>query len=197
MDRTTLTVVRAAAMARAAIGFGLALRTRPLLQVMLPDEKPSGHFVLFSRTVGIRDALFGLGCLLSTLDARGPDDTRRWVRLWLANEVADVVTAVGMSRQLGVAGAATAAGFPLSLIAVDVWTLRRLTDNVRSDRKPTSASRSRPLAHSWSAEQCRLRAGWGWLRGRRSVLPRHRSSSSQSGRSVALTEGRQLSLDAG
>ena|SRR5438552_14807189 len=130
MDRTTLTVVRAAAMARAAIGFGLALRTRPLLQVMLPDEKPSGPFVLFSRTVGIRDALFGLGCLLSTLDARGPDDTRRWVRLWLANEVADVVAAVGMSRQLGVASAATAAGFPLPLIAVDVWTLRRLTDKV-------------------------------------------------------------------
>jgi hypothetical protein len=94
---------------------------------MLRDEKPSGSFVLFARTVGIRDALFGLGCLLSTLEPSRADETRRWVQLWLANEIADVVAAVAVSRQLGVAGAARAAAAPLPLIAVDVWTLRHLT----------------------------------------------------------------------
>ena len=94
---------------------------------MLRDEKPSSSFVLFARTVGIRDALFGLGCLLSTLEPSRAGETRRWIQLWLANEVADVVAALAMSRQLGVAGAASAAGAPLPLIAVDVWTLRHLT----------------------------------------------------------------------
>jgi len=65
---------------------------------MLPDEKPSSSFVLFARTVGIRDALFGLGCLLSTLEPSRAGETRRWVQLWLANEVADVVAALAMSR---------------------------------------------------------------------------------------------------
>ncbi len=94
---------------------------------MLGDEKPSSSLVLFARTVGIRDALFGLGCLLSTLDPSRAGETRRWVQLWLANEAADVVAAIAMSRRLGVAGAASAAGAPLPLIAVDVWTLRHLT----------------------------------------------------------------------
>ena len=124
---SALTLVCAAAVTRAGIGTALVLGTRPLLRAMLRDERPSGSFVLFARTVGIRDALFGLGCLLSTLEANRAGETRRWVQLWLANEVADVVAAIAMSRQLGVAGAATAAGAPLPLIAVDVWTLRHLT----------------------------------------------------------------------
>jgi hypothetical protein len=94
---------------------------------MLRDEKPSSSFVLFARTVGIRDAVFGLGCLLSTAEPSRAGETRRWVQLWLANEVADVVAALAMSRQLGIAGAASAAAAPLPLIAVDVWTLRHLT----------------------------------------------------------------------
>jgi hypothetical protein len=94
---------------------------------MLRDENPSGSFVLFARTVGIRDALFGLGCLLSTSEAGRRNETRRWVHLWLANEVADVMAAIASTRRLGVAGAATAAAVPLPLIAVDVWTLRHLT----------------------------------------------------------------------
>jgi hypothetical protein len=121
-----LTLVRAAAVTRAGIGIATVFGARPLLRTMLRDERPSGSFVLFARTVGIRDALFGLGCLLSALDAGRPRETRRWVQLWLANEVADVVAAIAMSRQLGVAGAATAAGLPLPLVAVDVWTLRHL-----------------------------------------------------------------------
>jgi len=122
-----LTLVRAGAVTRVGIGAAFAFGARPLLRAMLRDERPSSSFVLFARTVGIRDALFGLGCLLSTLDASRAGETRRWVQLWLANEVADVVAAIAMSRQLGVAGAATAAGAPLPLIAVDVWTLRHLT----------------------------------------------------------------------
>jgi len=93
---------------------------------MRRDEEPSSSFVLFARTVGIRDALFGLGCLLSTLEPSRAGETRRWVQLWLANEVADVVAAIAMSGQLGAAGAASAAVPPLPLIAVDVWTLRHL-----------------------------------------------------------------------
>ena len=122
-----LTLVRAAAVIRTGIGTAWALGARPLLRAMMPDERPSSSFVLFARTVGIRDAVFGLGCLFSALEDSSSGETRRWVQLWLANEVADVVAAIAMSRQLGVAGAATAAAVPLPLIAADVWTLRRLT----------------------------------------------------------------------
>ena len=122
-----LTLVRTAAVMRIGIGTTLAFGTGRVLRGVLRDENPSGSFVLFARTVGIRDALFGLGCLLSTLEPSRAGETRRWVQLWLANEVADVVAAIAMSRQLGAAGAASAAGAPLPLIAVDVWTLRHLT----------------------------------------------------------------------
>ncbi|MCU1463333.1 MAG: hypothetical protein JWO37_3408 [Acidimicrobiales bacterium] len=121
-----LRLVRVAAIARIGIGTALALGAGPLLRASLRDETPSGSFILFARTVGIRDALFGLGCLLSTLDADGPEETRRWVRLWLANEVADVVAAAAMAQRLGGAGAATAASLPLPLIAADIWALRHL-----------------------------------------------------------------------
>jgi hypothetical protein len=121
-----LSLVRIAAVMRIGTGTTLALGTGRVLRGMVRDEQPSGSFVLFARTVGIRDALFGLGCLLSTLEPSRAGETRRWVQLWLANEVADVVAALAMSRKLGVAGAAGAAGAPLPLIAVDVWTLRHL-----------------------------------------------------------------------
>jgi hypothetical protein len=112
---------------RIGIGTILAFGTGRVLRGMLRDEEPSGSFVLFARTVGIRDTLFGLGCLLSTREPSRTGETRRWVQLWLANEVADVVAAIAMSRQLGAAGAASAAAAPLPLIAVDAWTLRHLT----------------------------------------------------------------------
>jgi hypothetical protein len=108
---------------RIGIGTTLAFGTGRVVR----DEKPSGSLVLFARTVGIRDALFGLGCLLSTLEPSRAGETRRWVQLWLANEVADVVAAVAMSRQLGATGTASAAAAPLPLIAVDAWTLRHLS----------------------------------------------------------------------
>jgi hypothetical protein len=121
-----LRVVRGAAVARIVVGTALALGAGPLLRASQRDETPSGSFILFARTVGIRDALFGLGCLLSTLNADRSEETRRWIRLWLANEVADVVAAVAMSQRLGGAGAATAASLPVPLIAADIWALRHL-----------------------------------------------------------------------
>ena len=123
-----LTLVRTAAVIRVGIGTTLAFGTGRVLRGMLRDEEPSSSFVLFARTVGIRDALFGLGCLLSTLEPSRAGETRRWVQLWLANEVADVAAAIAMSRQLGVAGATGVACAPLPLIAVDMWTLRHLAE---------------------------------------------------------------------
>jgi hypothetical protein len=93
---------------------------------MLPDEEPSSSYVLFARTVGIRDALFGLGCLLASGRGKDNGEARRWVQLWLANEVADVIAAIGEARQLGWAGAAAAAASPLPFIATDVWVLEHL-----------------------------------------------------------------------
>jgi hypothetical protein len=127
-----LTVLRVSAAARIGIGTALALGTRPALKAMLGREDPSPPFVLFARTVGVRDALFGLGCLLGSLAGRDPDETRRWVRLWLANEVVDVAVAVAAYGQLGPAGAAAAAAPPLPLIAADVWVLRQLRRETRS-----------------------------------------------------------------
>lgn len=131
-----LTLARTAAVIRVGVGTTLAIGTGRVLPGMLHDEKPSSSFVLFARTVGIRDALFGFGCFLSTLEPSRAGETRRWVQLWLANEVADVVAAIAMSRQLGVAGAASAAGAPLPLIAVDLWTLRHLTAATGGGSKP-------------------------------------------------------------
>ena len=131
-----LTVVRTAAVIRIGIGATLAIGTGRVLRRLVRDEKPSSSLVLFARTVGIRDALFGLGCFLSTLEPNRRGETRQWVQLWLANEVADVVAALAMSRQLGVASAAGAAGAPLPLIAIDVWTLRHLSAATAGRSKP-------------------------------------------------------------
>jgi len=124
-EKRVLGVVRAAAAARVALGVALTVRTRSLVGAMAPEAEPSGPFVLFARTVGIRDAIFGLGCLLSTRQ-QGRSDLRRWVGLWAANEVADVVAALTAVRLLGPRGALFAAAPPLPFIAVDCWALRHL-----------------------------------------------------------------------
>ncbi|HYL53640.1 MAG TPA: hypothetical protein VEZ15_16825, partial [Acidimicrobiia bacterium] len=100
--------------------------TRRFLRVALNEEDPSSRVVLFARTVGIRDALFGAGGLLSSLDPTRTAETRRWVQVWLANEVADVVAAIAAGRELGFGGASAAAIAPVPLIAIDLWTLRNL-----------------------------------------------------------------------
>jgi hypothetical protein len=114
------TVLRSAAIARVGIGAAFVIGARPLLSVLLRSEEPSESFVLFARTVGIRDTLFGLGCLVAG------DDARRWVQLWLANETADVIAAIVASRRLGFTAGAAAAVSPLPLVAADIWVLRRL-----------------------------------------------------------------------
>lgn len=126
-----LAVARGAALARVGIGLGLVFGTRRVLRAVLNGEEPSSEFVLFARTVGIRDTLFGLGCLSSSLDPTRTAETRRWVQVWLANELADVIAAVSAFRQLGTAGASTSAAAPLPLVAIDLWTLRHLERIVR------------------------------------------------------------------
>lgn len=117
-------MLRGTSLARVGIGVAMTFGTRRLLRTMLRDEAPSASFELFARTVGIRDTVFGLGCLLASFgDGR---EARRWVRLWLANEVADVIVAAAASRRLGARGAVTAAVPPLPFIAADVWVLRNL-----------------------------------------------------------------------
>jgi hypothetical protein len=125
-DVDVMKVVRAGALARMGIGAALALRTRTLLKVMLPKKEASGPLVMFARTVGIRDMIFGSALLIAALKEKEPGETRRWVQLWLANEVADVVAAVGARRQLGWWGTTTAAASPLPFIAADIWALQRL-----------------------------------------------------------------------
>jgi hypothetical protein len=124
-----LTVVRGAAAARLSVGMALVVGAQPILRTMLRDEKPSDSFVLFVRTLGVRDVVFATGCLLAALDTTRPDATRRWVQLWLASEVGDVLTALAMWRQLGAAGAGPAAVLPLPVIAADIWTLRQLASD--------------------------------------------------------------------
>jgi hypothetical protein len=121
-----VTVLRGAAVARVGVGMALALATRPVLRSMVRSEEPSASLVLFARTVGIRDACFGLALLRASATGTEPGEARRLIRAWLANEVADVVAAVAGSRKLGASGAAAAAAAPLPLIAADLWILRRL-----------------------------------------------------------------------
>jgi hypothetical protein len=116
-EKRVLDVVRVAAAARVALGVALTLWTRSLVEAMAPEA--------FARTVGIRDALFGLGCLLATRQG-SRSDLRRWVGIWAANEVADVVAALTAVRTLGPRKALYAAAPPLPLIAVDRWALRQL-----------------------------------------------------------------------
>lgn len=122
---SVLEVIRLAAAARVAIGVTLTVLTRRLVSAMGSEPEPSGSFLLFARTVGIRDALFGLGCLLATGDGER-SDVRRWVGVWAANEVADVVAAIAAERRLGRRGAVLAALPPLPLIAIDGWALKHL-----------------------------------------------------------------------
>jgi hypothetical protein len=120
-------VARAAALARIGIGAGLTFATVPFLRATVRDEPASGPLVLFARTVGIRDLVFGAACL-SALQHGSRRDARRWVGAWLANEIIDVIAAVTGTRHLDRSGAIAAAAAPLPLIAVDLWTLRELSD---------------------------------------------------------------------
>src|SRR5207247_2579360 len=90
---------------------------------MVPDAEPTGALFLFARTVGIRDLIFGLGALIDSLE--DSDRVDRWLWLWLANEVADVVAGALAAKHVGRAGAIAAAAAPLPLVAADIWALRQ------------------------------------------------------------------------
>ena len=125
-------VMRATAAARVGIGIVMMLGAKPFLRAILRDEEPSPAFLLFARTVGIRDTVFGMGCLLSNARDKHPDESRRWVQLWLASEIADVLAGLASTRELGVSSATAAAVAPLPFIASDVWVLRQLESAARS-----------------------------------------------------------------
>ena len=122
-DVTTLRVIRLAAGLRAAIGLGLTFRTADILRATVRDAEPTGALFLFAQTVGIRDLIFGLGALIESLE--DSDRVDRWLWLWLANEVADVVAASLAAKHVGRSGAIAAATTPLPFVAADIWALRR------------------------------------------------------------------------
>jgi hypothetical protein len=76
--------------------------------------------------VGIRDAVFGVGCLLASSDPDGMPDLRRWMSVWLASDVADAVAGATAARHVGRPRAAAAAIAPLPFAAFGLLALRRL-----------------------------------------------------------------------
>lgn len=117
-----LRVIRSVAALRAAVGLALTFKTGELLRIMVPDAEPTGALFLFARTVGIRDLIFGLGALIDSVE--DSDRVDRWLWLWLANEVADVVAGAFAAKHVGRAGAVAAAATPLPFVAADIWALR-------------------------------------------------------------------------
>ena len=87
----------------------------------------TGQSGLVVRTLGVRDVVFGVGGLLSAGGAEPERETRRWIRLWLVNEVADVGAALLAAREVGGRAAAAAVVAPLPLIAADLWALSRVS----------------------------------------------------------------------
>jgi hypothetical protein len=120
---TTLRVIRSVAAIRAAVGLALTFKTADLLRIMVPDAEPTGALFLFARTVGIRDLIFGVGALIDSIEDSERLD--RWLWLWLANEVADVIAGALAAKHVGRAGAVAAATAPLPLAAADLWAIRR------------------------------------------------------------------------
>ncbi len=89
-------MVRVIALARAAFGAALAVKTTKMLRLMVPNEEPTGSLFLFARVVGIRDLVLGVGTLAAA------------------------------SRYVGRGGAAAAALASLPFVAGGAWSLRGL-----------------------------------------------------------------------
>jgi hypothetical protein len=97
--------------------------SRRLLRLIVRDAEPTGPLFLFAQTVGIRDLIFGLAALIDSIE--DADRVDRWLWLWLANEVADVIAGSLSARHVGRAGAIAAATVPLPLAAADIWAIRK------------------------------------------------------------------------
>jgi hypothetical protein len=119
--------VRSIAILRVCIGTVVTFATVPFLRASVRDQPHSGALVLFARTVGIRDLVFGGACL-SALANGDRREVRRWLIAWLVNELADVAAGAVATRHLGRSGAAIAATVPVPLIAADIWALRHLSE---------------------------------------------------------------------
>jgi hypothetical protein len=122
---STNAVVRTVAGTRAAIGLTLAVATRRFLRLTVGQEQQSGPFVLFARTVGVRDLVFGAGSLVAATGDADPVALRRWLVAWAASDVADVLAALS-ARDLDRSGALAAAAAPLPFLVAGVWALSRL-----------------------------------------------------------------------
>jgi hypothetical protein len=120
-----LPAIRVLAGLRVAWGALLAFKTEPLVGAMVRDAPPSDSLMLFARTVGIRDLVFGLGALIAAFD-KDTRDLTRWLAVWLASDVADVVAGAAAARRTHRAGEVAAAAAPLPFVAAGAWALRKL-----------------------------------------------------------------------
>ena len=118
-------MIKAVSAVRAAVGAALALATRPVLRSTVRGEPLSGPLVLFARTVGIRDLVFGVGSLAAAMKPDGDGDLRRWLTVWAVSDAADVVAAL-TAEDIDRSAALAAAAAPLPLLAANVWAIRRL-----------------------------------------------------------------------
>lgn len=129
--------IRRVAAARALWGAVLTVATPALLRRLVPEENASGSFVLFARTVGIRNCAFGFGCLLAT---RGQEtaELRRWVLAWLLSDLADVVAGAAAHHRIGPKSAGIAALAPVPFVLSGINSLARLI------RQPVERTRMEP-----------------------------------------------------
>ena len=119
MDARTL--ARRTAVVRACYGAILTVATKPMLRAMLPGEEPSGSFVLFARSLGIRNLVFGAAAL------RAGSDARRWTAAWLVSDVLDSAAGFLGAGLVGRRGARVAALVPVPFIVAGIATLRGLS----------------------------------------------------------------------
>jgi hypothetical protein len=121
------TAVRAIALARAAFGAVLTVRTTSLLRVLVRDAEPTGSLFLFARTVGIRDLVIGAGTLIASFDPESTEDLRRWTQVSLASDAMDIVSGAASARHVGLAGALQATVASMPFVAGGWWALRHLS----------------------------------------------------------------------
>ena len=124
----TTSVVRSVAGARAGVGLALTVATRPVLRLTVRGEPHSAPLVLFARTVGIRDLVFGAASFAAAGRPDEARDLRRWLAAWLVSDVADVAAAALAPSDTNRSGAIAAAAAPLPFVAAGIWALRRLVD---------------------------------------------------------------------
>jgi hypothetical protein len=120
--------IRGIALARAAFGAVLTVKTARLLRLMVRNEEPTGSLFLFARTVGIRDLVLGVGTLMASFGDDKTDDLRRWVRASIASDALDVVSGMASARHVGVVGSLEATAASIPFVAGGWWGLRRLFD---------------------------------------------------------------------